>query len=197
LTYLHFIRVRFHDCLGLKFYLHASNCEPAADTGAERQLLLVATGSMIRGWDMHVLTLASGGKHWAELAESERIKLHSLDHHVAGFPSYRSLYDMSGKHQIGIVHGWMQPCNNFAARRGGITRRDVVLGVGTRSRSARIGPRAQLRSEPARAGEVGPGYGDTIFPMACFLPQRPFAPPFAACGPLCIGMLERVDPVQG
>lgn len=24
----------------------------------------------------------------------------------------------------------------------------------------------------ARVGEVGPGYGDTIFPMACFLPQR-------------------------
>jgi hypothetical protein len=32
--------------------------------GAERQLLLVATGLMNRGWDVHVLTMASGGQYW-------------------------------------------------------------------------------------------------------------------------------------
>ncbi len=102
---------------------------------------------------------------------------------------------MSGKHQIGIVQGWMQPCDTFAARRGRITRCNVVLGAGTRSRSARYRPPG-LPAIGARAGGVGPGYGGTIFLMAYILPQRPLAPPFAVSGSLCIGMLERVDPIQ-
>src|SRR6266568_98570 len=121
--------------------------------GAERQLLLVATGLMNRGWDVHVLTMASGGQYWAVLAESKGIRLHSLDR--------RGRWDFSiiaksaryvRRHEIGIVQGWMQPCNTFAALCGRITRRNVVLGVRTISRAVYgAGPRAYLRSEPVLA----------------------------------------------
>ena len=186
--------------------------------GAERQLLLVATGLMNRGWDVHVLTMASGGKYFAELAESGRIKLHSLDR--------RGRWDFSiisesaryvRRHQIAIVQGWMQPCNTFAALCGRITRRNVVLGVRTISRAVYgVGPRAYLRSEPllakwaratvicnSRAGIMEwvdwgmPAERLHHIPNGLLLPQRPLAPPFAASGPLRIGMLARVDPVKG
>ena len=120
---------------------------------AERQLHYVATGLMIRGWDVHVLAMASGGQYWPGLAESERIKTaqprppRSLDFSIIS-KSVRYVR----RHQIGIVQGWMQRCNTSAARRGRMTRRNVVLGVGTRSRAVYgIGPRAYLRSEPAWA----------------------------------------------
>ena len=186
--------------------------------GAERQLILVATGLMNRGWDVHVLTMASGGKYWAELAESRRIRLHSLDR--------RGRWDFSiisesaryvRRHQIGIVQGWMQPCNTFAALCGRITRRNVVLGVRTISRAVYgVGPRAYLRSEPvlakwARASVICNSRAGIMewldrgmpaerlhhIPNGLFLPPRPLAPPFASMGPLRIGMLARVDPVKG
>ena len=186
--------------------------------GAERQLMLVATGLMNRGWDVHVLTMASGGKYWAELAESRRIHLHSLDR--------RSRWDFSiilesaryvRRHRIGIVQGWMQPCNSFAALCGLITRRNVVLGVRTISRAVYgIGPRAYLRSEPllakwARASvicnsKVGvmewldrgmPAERLHHIPNGLVPPPRPLAPPFPSSGPLRVGMLARLDPVKG
>ena len=186
--------------------------------GAERQLLLVATGLMNRGWDVHVLTMASGGQYWPELAESERIKLHSLDR--------RGRWDFSiisesvryvRRHHIGIVQGWMQPCNTFAALCGWMTRRNVVLGVRTISRAVYgVGPRAYLRSEPmlaklARATVIcnsKAGMREWLnqgmsaerlhhIPNGLPLPQRALAPPFSVPGPLRIGMLARVDPVKG
>jgi glycosyltransferase involved in cell wall biosynthesis len=186
--------------------------------GAERQLLLVATGLMNRGWDVHVLTMASGGQYWPELAESERIKLHSLDR--------RGRWDFSiisesvryvRRHHIGIVQGWMQPCNTFAALCGWMTRRNVVLGVRTISRAVYgVGPRAYLRSEPmlaklARATVIcnsKAGMSEWLnqgmlaerlhhIPNGLPLPQRALAPPFSVPGPLRIGMLARVDPVKG
>jgi len=186
--------------------------------GAERQLLLVATGLMNRGWDVHVLTMASGGQYWAEIEESRRIKLHSLDR--------RGRWDFSiisesaryvRRHQIHIVQGWMQPCNTFAALCGRITRRNVVLGVRTISRAVYgVGPRAYLRSEPmlakwaratvicnSRAGlmewlDLGVQAGRLHhIPNGLLLPQRLLAPPFASSGPLRIGMLARLDPVKG
>src|SRR6266700_6439084 len=121
--------------------------------GAERQLLLVATGLMNRGWDVHVLTMASGGQYWAVLAESKGIKLHSLDR--------RGRWDFSiisksaryvRRHQIGIVQGWMQPCNTFAAVCGRITQRNVVLGVRTIAGGAHgFGQRSYQRAEPVLA----------------------------------------------
>jgi len=186
--------------------------------GAERQLLLVATGLMNRGWDVHILTMASGGQYWAELAESKRIKLHSLDR--------RGRWDFSiisesaryvRRHQIGIVQGWMQPCNTFAALCGRITRRNVVLGVRTVSRAVYgVGPRTYLRSEPmlarwARATVICNSRAGLMewldlgvqaerlhhIPNGLLLPQRLLAPPFASSGPLRIGMLARLDPVKG
>jgi len=186
--------------------------------GAERQLLLVATGLVNRGWDVHILTMASGGQYWAELAESKRIKLHSLDR--------RGRWDFSiisesaryvRRHQIGIVQGWMQPCNTFAALCGRITRRNVVLGVRTVSRAVYgVGPRTYLRSEPmlarwARATVIcnsRAGLKEWLdlgvqaerlhhIPNGLLLPQRLLAPPFASSGPLRIGMLARLDPVKG
>jgi glycosyltransferase involved in cell wall biosynthesis len=186
--------------------------------GAERQLLLVATGLMNRGWDVHVLTMASGGQYWPELAESERIKLHSLDR--------RGRWDFSiisesvryvRRHHIGIVQGWMQPCNTFAALCGWITRRNVILGVRTISRAVYgVGPRAYLRSEPmlakltratvicnSKAGmkewldQGMPAERLHHIPNGLPLPERALAPPFAVSGSLRIGMLARVDPVKG
>src|SRR5438552_7509408 len=186
--------------------------------GAERQLLLVATGLVNRGWDVHILTMASGGQYWAELAESKRIKLHSLDR--------RGRWDFSiisesaryvRRHQIGIVQGWMQPCNTFAALCGRITRRNVVLGVRTVSRAVYgVGPRTYLRSEPmlarwARATVICNSRAGLMewldlgvqaerlhhIPNGLLLPQRLLAPPFASSGPLRIGMLARLDPVKG
>jgi glycosyltransferase involved in cell wall biosynthesis len=186
--------------------------------GAERQLLLIATGLMNRGWDVHILTMVSGGQYWAELAESGRIKLHSLDR--------RGRWDFSiitesaryvRRHQIGIIQGWMQPCNTFAALCGRITRRDVVLGVRTISRAVYgVGPRTYLRSEPvlakwARATVICNSRAGLMewldlglqaerlhhIPNGLLLPQRPLAPPFASTGPLRIGMLARLDPVKG
>jgi glycosyltransferase involved in cell wall biosynthesis len=186
--------------------------------GAERQLLLVATGLMNRGWDVHVLTMASGGQYWAVLAESKGIKLHSLDR--------RGRWDFSiisksaryvRRHQIGIVQGWMQPCNTFAAVCGRITQRNVVLGVRTISGGVHgFGPRAYQRSEPvlakwARATVICNSrtglmewldlglQADRLhhIPNGLLLPKRPLAPPFAASGPLRMGMLARLDPVKG
>src|SRR5215831_6615539 len=121
--------------------------------GAERQLLLVANGLMSRGWDVHVLTMASGGRYWAELAETRRIKLHSLNRRGRwDFSIISELVRYVRHHQIGIVQGWMQPCNTFAALCGRFARRNVVLGVRTISRAVYgVGPRAYLRSEPVLA----------------------------------------------
>jgi glycosyltransferase involved in cell wall biosynthesis len=186
--------------------------------GAERQLLFVATGLMNRGWDVHVLTLASGGRYWSELAESGRIGLHSLNR--------RGRWDVSiisesvryvRRYEIGIVQGWMQPCNTLAALCGCITQRSVVLGVRTISRAVYgVGPRAYLRSEPvlakwARATVIcnsKAGVAEWLdwgipaerlhhIPNGLLLPGQPLAPPFSSPGPLRIGMLARIDPVKG
>lgn len=186
--------------------------------GAERQLLLVATGLMNRGWEVHILTMASGGRYWAELAESGRIKLQSLNR--------RGRWDFSiisesvryvRRHQIAVVQGWMQPCNSFAALCGRITRRHVVLGVRTISRAVHgFGPRAYLRSEPMLAKWASAtvvcnsrtGIAEWLdwgmpaerlhhIPNGLVLPQRLLERPFAASGPLRIGMLARLDPVKG
>src|SRR5215831_8446437 len=121
--------------------------------GAERQLLLVANGLTNRGWEVHVLTMASGGRYWAELAESERIKLRSLERHSRwDFSIIPKSERYIRKHQIDIIQGWMQPCNTFAALCGRLARRNVVLGVRTISRAIYgVGPRAYLRSEPVLA----------------------------------------------
>jgi glycosyltransferase involved in cell wall biosynthesis len=186
--------------------------------GAERQLLLVATGLMNRGWDVHVLTMASGGQYWPELAESEHIKLHSLDR--------RGRWDFSiisesvryvRRHHIGIIQGWMQPCNTFAVLCGWFARRNVVLGVRTINGGVHgFGPRAYQRSEPllakwARATVIcnsKTGMREWLdrgmpaerlhhIPNGLPLPPLALAPPFAVSGPLRIGMLARVDPVKG
>jgi len=186
--------------------------------GAERQLMLVATGLMNRGWEVHILTMASGGRYWAELAESGRIKLQSLNRRGRwDFSIISECVRYVRRHQIGIVQGWMQPCNTFAALCGRITGRHVVLGVRTISRAVYgIGPRVYLRSEPvlakwARATVVcnsRTGVTEWLdwgmpaerlhhIPNGLLLPQRPLAPPFAASGPMRIGMLARLDPVKG
>jgi len=186
--------------------------------GAERQLLLVSMGLVNRGWNVHVLTMAPGGRYWTELAESGRVTLESLKR--------RGRWDFSiiGKcaqyvraHDIGIVQGWMQPCNTFAALSGRITRRSVVLGVRTISRAVYgVGPRAYLRSERFLAKWVGatvicnsraghaewsgwrfPAQRLHCIPNGLLLPQRSLAKPFAGSGPIRIGMLARVDPVKG
>ncbi len=186
--------------------------------GAERQLLLVATGLASRDWDVHVLTMAAGGQYWPELADCKRVSLHSLNR--------RGRWDFSiiaesaryvRKHQIDVVQGWMQPCNTFAALCGRMTRRSVVLGVRTISRAVYgYGPRAYLRSETAlakwtratvicnsRAGmnewlDWGiPPERLRYIPNGLLLPPRPLAPPFSVPGPLRIGMLARADPVKG
>ncbi len=186
--------------------------------GAERQLVLVATGLTSRGWDVHVLTMVPGGRYWPELAESKRVKLHSLDR--------RGRWDFSiiaesaryvRKHQIGLVQGWMQPCNTFAALCGRMTGRSVVLGVRTISRAVYgFGPRAYLRSETAFAkwsratvicnSKAGmkewldwgmPAERLHYIPNGLLPPPRPLAAPFSVSGPLRIGMLARADPVKG
>jgi glycosyltransferase involved in cell wall biosynthesis len=186
--------------------------------GAERQLLLVATGLMHRGWDVHMLTMAPGGRYWPELAESGRIKLHSLNRRGRwDFSIISETAQYVRRHQIGIVQGWMQPCNTFAALCGRITRRKVVLGVRTiNSAVYGVGPRAYQRSEPMLAkwaqatvicnSKTGltewlhlgmPSARLRHIPNGLLPPQRPLAPPFAAVGPLRIGMLARLDPVKG
>ena len=186
--------------------------------GAERQLLLVATGLMSRGWDVHVLTMAPGGQYWPELAESGRIKLHSLDRRGRlDFSIISESARYVRRHHIGIVQGWMQPCNTFAALCGVITRRNVVLGVRTISRAVYgPGPRAYLRSEPmlakwARATVICNSRSGMMewlargmpaerlhhIPNGLLPPPRPLEPAFAVMGPLRIGMLARLDPVKG
>ena len=130
--------------------------------GAERQLVLVATGLMNRGWDVHVLTMAS---RRTVLVRARGIRTHKTAQpgppRSLGFLHHIGVRcDMSGDTMSAVVQGWMQPCNDFC----GAVRLDDAAQCRPRGQdniARSVWCRSQgLPAIGAHAGQVGPGNGD-------------------------------------
>src|SRR5207302_1420279 len=121
--------------------------------GGERQLAILSSGLVRSGWDVHVLTMTSGGRYWSELSSVQGVTSGSLDR-VSRF-DFSVLLKCAkyiARNQIRIVQGWMQPCNTFAALAGLITRRPAVLSVRSIEKGiVGFGPRIYMHSEPILA----------------------------------------------
>src|SRR5207302_8039929 len=117
--------------------------------GGERQLAILSSGLVRSGWDVHVLTMTSGGQYWSELSDVQGVTAVSLDR-VSRFDFSVLLKCVKyiARHRIRVVQGWMQPCNTFAALAGLITRRPAVLSVRSVEKGiVGFGPRMYMHSE--------------------------------------------------
>ncbi len=84
--------------------------------GAERQLTYLAKGLTERGWNVHVVTLYSGGVYWDSLKTVEGCILHSLNRKgKKDFSVIPKLRNYIKQQKVDAVQGWMPPCNSFAS----------------------------------------------------------------------------------
>jgi len=179
---------------------------------------MLAPGLVAAGWDVHVLTMAPGGRYWNEMSATKGVTLQSLDRNGRfDFSVVSKCVDYIARHDIDVVHGWMQPCNTFAALAGVRARRPVVLSVrNVADGIVGFGSRLYMRSEPwlarwSRAVVVSnskaamdewlahglPQERLRHIPNGLWPPPRALAAPFAHGEAPRIGMLARLDPIKG
>src|SRR5438105_6447561 len=75
--------------------------------GGERQLAILSSGLARSGWDVHVLTMTSGGRYWGELSSVQGVTSGTLDR-VSRF-DFSVLLKCAkyiARNQIRIVQGW-------------------------------------------------------------------------------------------
>ncbi len=195
------------------FHIHALGIG-----GAEQQLTYLVRGLVERGWDVHVVTLYSGGRFWDELEGWGGCTLRSLGRKSRwDFAVVPKLMHYIKMYNIDLIQGWQRPCNSFAGLVGYICGVPVNISVRNSNTVDSFGARIYywidrvllrlaiikkviFNSYVGCNHHLRFGYSKekaTVIPNGIVVPAgRAFAKPFGHSPPWKIGMIARLDPMK-